>query len=337
MNKIYKIGLMALSMCMLFTLAAFAEDETNNTQTKTFVDVDENHRAWADILKMIEAGVLDGYEDGTFKPDAPIKRSQFIKIINKSLGYVEKAESISFTDVKPEDWYYDDLLIAVKAGYISGFNDGTFKPDEYITREQVCKILSMVLELFDLPYDKEPVDTISDWAKPYVYKILASRVMSLDESGRFRALENATRAEVCEAIADHVVLGDIPDLIPEAGGTAGGTGGGGTATMPETPDEIPVKVLTAITAVTGDLDRVIKALSSDAQKEICRDIKSNMLDYKEDPKHDYKKEADKTVKKYNALSEEEKEELKDTIMSKIAAKHLETLKDFFFPDVDFTI
>ena len=119
MKRTVKIVGMIFCICLVFSVYVFGDD----IPEKAFTDVNENHQAWADILKMTEAGILDGYEDGTFRPDATITRAQFIKIVNKTLGYTEKVDAVSFVDVKADDWYYNDLLIAVKAGYISGYDD----------------------------------------------------------------------------------------------------------------------------------------------------------------------------------------------------------------------
>ena len=55
-----------------------------------------------------------------------------------------EAEELTFSDVKKEDWYYNYVAIAKKAGYITGHADGTFKGNDYLTREQTCTIVSRV-------------------------------------------------------------------------------------------------------------------------------------------------------------------------------------------------
>lgn len=67
----------------------------------------------------MKKGFINGYEDGTFKPDNSMTRAEFVKIVNKVFGFTEKGTE-SFSDVNKEDWYYSDICIAVKVGYING-------------------------------------------------------------------------------------------------------------------------------------------------------------------------------------------------------------------------
>ena len=62
---------------------------------------------------------INGYQDKTFKPDNSITRAEFIKIVNKVFGYNTK-ETENFSDVNQNDWFYNDVCIAVKAGYVHG-------------------------------------------------------------------------------------------------------------------------------------------------------------------------------------------------------------------------
>lgn len=93
---------------------------------------------WAN--QFISSGYVNGYEDGTFRPDNSITRAEFVKLVNKYFGFNNK-EDIKFSDINTNDWYYNDICIASKAGYINGYEDKTFKPNKTITREEVAKIL----------------------------------------------------------------------------------------------------------------------------------------------------------------------------------------------------
>jgi hypothetical protein len=77
------------------------------------------------ISAWINKGFIGGYEDGSFKPESNITRAEFITLVNRSFGFTE-ATTIPFSDVLPENWAHAEVAKAVKAGYISGFEDGTF-------------------------------------------------------------------------------------------------------------------------------------------------------------------------------------------------------------------
>ncbi|WP_270506128.1 S-layer homology domain-containing protein, partial [Paraclostridium sordellii] len=69
------------------------------------------------------------YEDNTFRPDKQITRAEFVKLVNKYFGFNDKGVS-NFKDINKNNWYYNDVCIAIKAGYINGYEDNTFRPDK---------------------------------------------------------------------------------------------------------------------------------------------------------------------------------------------------------------
>ena len=86
----------------------------------TFSDVN-GHWAIASINYGVANGFIKGYADGTFKPDSPVTRAEFSKMLNVSYG-IENIQAIGFSDVYSNDWYYSDVRKAVAAGYINVIN-----------------------------------------------------------------------------------------------------------------------------------------------------------------------------------------------------------------------
>ena len=197
------ILVMVLTFTVCTSPVAFAEETA--TQNKiTFTDVDANTTRGAAIYKMANAGIIVGDGDGTFRPNDPITRGELTKIVNMIFGYTEKDTS-TFTDVNDTHWYKENVLIAQKAGYIKGYEDGTFRGENNITREETCAILTRVASVPDLGYHPVISDTVSDWAVPYVEQVIGSFFMTLEEGNTFRATQNITRAEFCEAFAKFVI------------------------------------------------------------------------------------------------------------------------------------
>jgi len=162
------------------------------------------------IYRLVGKNILAGYGDGTFRPDAGLTRAELCKIINLVFNLTEKNNSVPFKDVSTDDWYYNYVSVALKAGYIKGFPDNTFRGDDPLTREQVCAIINRVTKeqgtgLFDLPFTDNIMDEVSDWALEDVKKIIANYVMPLEADGRFRATENITRAELVLAVEPFVL------------------------------------------------------------------------------------------------------------------------------------
>ncbi len=327
MKKLLCLLSIILTLSLLFTQFAFA---TEPIVSPEFSDLDESHPAYEGINKLVEKGIIVGYPDGTFKPEGSISRAELVKIVNMVFEYTKKQETTNFTDVKAEDWFYDNVLIAQNAGYIDGYPDGTFKPDGLITREEFCKILDVINSFVELPFDKAIADEVSTWALEYVNRVVSSRVMLLDENNNFRAVEEATRAEVCDTLAKFIIE-DVADDKP----TSGGSSGSGK------DNELPDKELTD-EELYETMDRVIRRLtlgvypklSSDAQKEIVNDIIINMEKYQEDNSHDYEAAAQAVYDKYKLMTEDEREVLKYEIQLQNTTQDLLDLQGFFFPDME---
>lgn len=323
MKRLIHIITSIFIIAAMFTQIVLADELKNNVK---FTDLDENYWAYESIQKLVNAGYIVGYPDGTFKPDGNITRAELVKIANLVFSYVDKQETTSFTDVKTDDWFYDNVLIAQKSGYITGYPDGTFNPNGLITRQELCKILDSINKFVALPYDNTIADEVSPWAVEYVNKVVSNRIIALDENNNFRATDEATRAEVCDALAKFLIIEEEPIIETPSGGGSAGTGDEGLT------DE---EVNTTMDTVTRRLEKgVIPNLTSDTQKEIVNDIISNMEAYQNDNTYDYKSAADDAYEKYKTLSSDEKDELKYQIQLQNSTKDLLELKDFFFPDVD---
>ena len=167
---------------------------------KTFSDI-TNHWAKLFIESMAAKNVVGGYSDGTFRPNNNITRAEFSKMILEGLEVELVKYNGEFTDVKASNWYADYLATMKKLGLAEGYNDGTFKPDQYITRAEIAVILSNVI---DVEVDKDEINTllanytdkdqIPDWAIEAIAKVVKSKVM-VGDNNRFMPSNNTTRAE----------------------------------------------------------------------------------------------------------------------------------------------
>lgn len=182
-----------LTLSLVFLLLANSISPIYATQP---TDISDN---WAKdyITQWINDGIISGYEDGTFKPNSNITRAEFVKLINKSMGFSEKGE-LSYKDVNQNDWFYADIQIASKAGYIIGYNKDKFAPNNPITREQATAILVRIKDLAENTdaiskfNDKEK---ISEWAKGLVGAAVELEYINGYTDGTFRASNSLTRAE----------------------------------------------------------------------------------------------------------------------------------------------
>lgn len=97
------------------------------------------------VSTLSNMGVIGGYADGTFRPNAPISRAEFAKI---AVSFTQNNGSTTynyFTDVKTTDWFAPYVTAAKDAGLIEGYSDGSFKPESKITRAEACAIVNRTL------------------------------------------------------------------------------------------------------------------------------------------------------------------------------------------------
>ncbi|MFD0676719.1 MULTISPECIES: S-layer homology domain-containing protein [unclassified Paenibacillus] len=206
-----------LALSMVFSmattgLAANAETTktiaalTDSTVKVTFSDI-SNHWASKEIGNWSQKGIINGYEDGTFKPNVPISRSEFVSLVNRVLAYPTEGTQ-SFPDVSSNAWYAKDISRAVAAGIVFGDDKGNFKPEAPISRQEAAVILSRAFDL--KAQDKKASDRFTDaskiasWSKDNVNALLEGGYVSGREDGSFDPLANITRAEFVKMI-DSVV------------------------------------------------------------------------------------------------------------------------------------
>ena len=112
--------------------------------TTTFSDVaDEAWYATA-VKTLASLGMMDGYPDGTFRPDAPITRAEFATVA-LAFAYDPASASCSYTDVNANAWYYTYVAQATTYGWIGGYPDDSFRPNNSITRAEVAVIVNNML------------------------------------------------------------------------------------------------------------------------------------------------------------------------------------------------
>ena len=97
------------------------------------------------VSTLSRMGVIGGYADGTFRPDASISRAEFAKIAVSFTQNNGSAVYNYFTDVKTTDWFAPYVTAAKDAGLIEGYSDGSFKPESKITRAEACAIVNRTL------------------------------------------------------------------------------------------------------------------------------------------------------------------------------------------------
>ncbi len=110
----------------------------------SFSDVSEDDWFATAVAFMENAGIVNGYEDGTFRPNNYITRAEFATIASR-YDRLTSTQDKSFTDVLASHWAYKNINSAAEHGWVQGYEDGTFRPDENIKRTETVTIVNRML------------------------------------------------------------------------------------------------------------------------------------------------------------------------------------------------
>ena len=203
-----------LVFVVLFSAASLIRKkiEQNRPWENPYSDVTDSLWSYGNIKALNQAGVLPSWE--TLEPAEDETRGKLVLYLynmdqavfpekkKKKDKKREEQETPVFSDVAPEDEYYDAVLWAKEKGLVSGIGEGKFGPGELLTREQVCTILARFAALKDLslPKIKEPdqfVDSlyIQDYARSSVTACQISGLVNGYENGYFYPEDSMTRQE----------------------------------------------------------------------------------------------------------------------------------------------
>jgi S-layer homology domain len=116
-------------------------------QKTFFTDVSGTYWAKPFIERLSKEGVINGYSDGTFKPEQTVTRAQFAVILRNAFSESPVRKSRAFKDVPAKHWAAAAIDKAYTTGFMSGYTDNTFKPDQKITKAQTLVFLSNGLQL----------------------------------------------------------------------------------------------------------------------------------------------------------------------------------------------
>lgn len=159
---------------------------------------------WAEsvITQWQNKGLIQGYEDGTFKPGNTITRAEFVTLMNNAKGFWPEG-SINFSDVKNGSWFYSAVARAVAAGYVKGYSDGSFKPGNTITRAEAAVMIANAARLSANEagaYRFTDVGSIPAWARGSVGAVVAAGYMTGYPDGSFYANASISRAEAVSSL-----------------------------------------------------------------------------------------------------------------------------------------
>jgi ribosomal protein L30/L7E len=176
---------------------------TTQPRGQRFSDVPSDNIFYEDIMDLNDRGVVGGYADGTYRPNNFATRGQLVKIAVLGFGFpLQNPPNPSFTDVPPNHTFYQHIETAVAHGLIGGYADGTFRPDNNVTRGQIAKI---VMQAAGYPLKNPATPTFSDTPPGHTFyqhveTASAHGVIGGYADGTFRPDTSATRGQIAKMV-----------------------------------------------------------------------------------------------------------------------------------------
>lgn len=212
------------------------------------------HWAESTMKSFVDTGLLSGYGNGQYGPNAPMSRAQLAVLINRLTGLTAESAAIaSYTDVSPSDWHYKDLAKALAAGYMAGTSQTTLSPNAPVTREQGFVMLAryMKLDMTDASVLNAftDADSIAPWARGGVAAMVSSGYVH-GSDGKLQPGSTLTRAEgttVLNLVGDVMKSVSLDETAPPSSpapndnknqdGGSGHSGGSNSGGNSQTPTE----------------------------------------------------------------------------------------------------
>lgn len=168
---------------------------------KTFTDL-AGHWAKAEIETLASKLIVNGMSASQYAPDQFITRAEFAALLVRALG-LDEVEASGFTDVAGTDWFSGAVGAAQKARLIDGFEDGSFRPNATISREQMAAMIVRAMSLGgkEIQADVQVLEkfadrsSISGWSKDAAAQALTAGIIQGITDSTFAPQENATRAQ----------------------------------------------------------------------------------------------------------------------------------------------
>lgn len=184
------------------------QTETEEPAESIFDDT-KGHWAESSIAKMNSLGYVAGAGNNQFLPEDHITRAEFVSIAARMATPAMERYKYRFEDVTADAWYADYIETAYVLGLIPEemAADAAFKPDAYITREEMAAVTVKLMEYLGITSSAEEAFTfeddgeIAEWAKPYVYEAYALGLISGMDETHFAPQDYSTRAQVCSILA----------------------------------------------------------------------------------------------------------------------------------------
>jgi len=157
----------------------------------------KNHWAEKEIAELVKRKAISGYGDHTFRPDRTMTRAEAVTLL-VNVFRVQGTTAVRFKDVRPTHWAYDAIRRAVQAGIVTGFSDGSFRPDQKVSRAEMAAMLGRAMGLRELAVTRTSFKDVrtDHWAAGWIERLVREGILTGYADRTFRPEQLVTRAEV---------------------------------------------------------------------------------------------------------------------------------------------
>ncbi|HZD60805.1 MAG TPA: S-layer homology domain-containing protein [Anaerolineae bacterium] len=213
------ILLTALSLALFGTVSGSQPADNRRTAQESFPDVSSGDWFYTDVARLVSEGIISGYPDNTFRPQGNITRAEFAKMIILAINENSSTASSSFRGVANTYWAKGYIERAKELNIISGYPDGTFRPDGKITRAEIATIVVRAYKFGKTDFGRTIYfDDISrHWAYNNILLASENGIINGYPDNTFVPDGTATRAETA-AIVSRALYASEP-INADGGGT----------------------------------------------------------------------------------------------------------------------
>lgn len=170
-----------------------------------FSDVPPSHWAYEFIMDLANRSIVDGYDDGTYKPENKVKREEFVKMLLYTAERFEGGYTSSFTDVIYGAWYYDFVACAENLKIVNGIDETTFGVGANVSRQDaavmICRAFDIATEDRTSYLKYNDSTDIADYAQGAVSALTDMGILEGDDDNKLNPRSHASRAEIAKLLS----------------------------------------------------------------------------------------------------------------------------------------
>lgn len=206
------VAIVVLSLCLgLVSVAGHSAE-----QSLPFVDVGPHDWFFDQVQHVFEQGIMAGTGAETFSPNMNVTRAMAVQVLYNHAGRPDVWVTHNpFNDIPVDAWYSNAVVWAAGLGIINGFDDGSFRPANYITRAHLTVMLNNFAMAFDveLPVLRVGVSFADDmdirsYAREAIDRFFMAMIVNGLPDGRFNPHGNATRAELAAMLSGFIIYSE---------------------------------------------------------------------------------------------------------------------------------